>query len=194
MIVDDADGSLLVLDWDNLSRVDLTTGAITVVSDSTVGSGPDIEDTFVMALDDDLTTAWLSNTDGGSILRVDLTTGDRVTVSDNVSIGTGAPFTYIYDLTVDVALGRAYVLQNRPSSFGSSSFSPTHLLVVDLASGDRQVMTVDSDSSRSPLGFAQNLIRNPATGVLYVADPAWGGSILAVDPATECKAILSSGQ
>ncbi|HIF41834.1 MAG TPA: hypothetical protein EYQ74_12135 [Planctomycetes bacterium] len=190
LIVDDADRSLLVLDYDSLSRVDLATGAITVVSSAAVGTGPDIEGPTGMAVDESFASAWIPNDDGEALLRVDLTSGDRVIVSDNDSIGTGVPFINMGELAVDVDAGLAYMAQHN----SLMDVDTTCILVIDLASGDRRAMTLDADSSRSPLGFPRFLARDPATGLIYATDYGMGGSVFVVDPVSECKAILSSGQ
>ncbi len=131
IVFDSANNRVFIVDsgLEALVEVDLITGLRRIVSNDDNGEGVDFE--FPTGLD-------LSSTNGGVIISdpilnalvsVDLTSGDRDIVSD-VNNGGGVPYAGAQDIVVDQSHGRAFVLD-----------SGYHLLVVDLESGDRVVIS-----------------------------------------------------
>ncbi len=113
-------------------RVNLTTGDRTVLSDNAgTGSGPSITFPNDLALDLPGNRALILNRGSrDEVMAVDLTTGDRSIVSGE-GVGNGQAFRVPYYIDLDLANDRAFVFD----------LSVTGIIVVDLATGDRAVVT-----------------------------------------------------
>jgi hypothetical protein len=134
IVVSDAGGGVFAFDpstgaWlyeegdPALLGVDPVTGAATVISDATHGSGPMFVDPDRIAHDS--SGILVMDVASKAVFRVDLATGDRAIVSSRL-VGSGAEFQTLTALDVDLAADRAIV---------NDTFAG--LLSVDPATGDR---------------------------------------------------------
>ena len=163
----DAIGSRLILNDYNVGIVafDLSTGAFTVVSDVSIGNGPNIGRPWLMAIDPDDNRLVVYDDTQATLFLVDLTTGDRTVVSDNTGTGSGVLFDDPNSIAVDATNDVAFLHE-----------SGEVYLSVDLATGDRATLpevgsliglsfSMDFDSVRSRLAVV-----NWITPAVYTID------------------------
>lgn len=110
-----------------LYRVDLTTGARTLVTGRGVGSGPDLQTPYAVALDEAHGRAVVTDAQSAAVVAVDLSTGARTTVAD-ASTGAGTVLVAPRGLALD---GDRVFVGDGNAVLGGA------VLAVDLASGDR---------------------------------------------------------
>lgn len=118
------------------------------------------------------------------LIGVDAATGDSVVVADHF-IGTGPSFSLLQAIAIDAAGGRAFVYD-----------SPGVILAVDLLTGDRTIVS-DASTGTGPTlqDGAAAMVYDPGGARLIVAVPGVpveGDVVMAVDPATGDRTILSS--
>ena len=189
MVVDEAAGALIAIQGGGLVSIDVTTGAVTVISDGSTGSGPKFSSPHGLSVNAARTVAWILDHNLDALFRVDLATGARKIVAD-ATIGTGESLEDFGKLVVDDSAGKAYLTR---AQLYASSDAPNGLIIVDLATGDRVLMDQDSNASRSPLAWPDSIIRDGATGLLYLSDPRMQ-AIVVVDPVTGCNGVRSAAQ
>jgi sugar lactone lactonase YvrE len=189
MVVDEAAGALIAIQGGGLVSIDVTTGAVTVISDGSTGSGPTFSSPHGLSVNAARTVAWILDHNLDALFRVDLSTGAREIVAD-ATIGTGESLEDFSKLVVDDSAGKAYLTR---AQLYASSDAPNGLIIVDLATGDRVLMDQDSNASRSPLAWPDSIIRDSATGLLYLSDPRMK-AIVVVDPITGCNGVRSAAQ
>jgi hypothetical protein len=121
-----------------------------------------------------------------ALIRIDVATGDEVTVAD-AATGTGPAFNLLDALALDEANGRAFVYDE-----------PARILQVDLSTGNRTVVS-DTTTGTGPvfnIGTAA-MVFDTGGARLIVATPAlpkagsFDDSLVAVDPATGDRTVLS---
>jgi len=141
----EAGGTILVSDSTNfpvvsrrILRVDPATGARTVVSDATTGSGPALTGPGSLAVGAD---GGIYVTDGETVLRVDPASGDRAVVS-SATVGTGPAL----DGPEGIAFENDGKLVVSLVDFSSGTGS---ILRVDPATGDRAIVS-DKDTGGGP--------------------------------------------
>lgn len=148
-IILDPDGSIVFSmywqDADSVIRVNPTTGARSVVSSATVGSGPAFNlPTGIVRMSDGAYA--VVNRDGPAyVLRVDPTTGDRTVIS-GATVGGGNPMGLKYSIALDEG-GNLYV----------GDFTANSIVKIDPATGNRTTIssaTVGTGTNfSSPLGM-----------------------------------------
>jgi hypothetical protein len=116
---------------DSIFKIDLVTGAIVVISNSTIGAGPVFGTPWAIVLNNNDTSAYVTDSILTALFKVDLSTGDRTIISDSTT-GLGAAFADPVDLAINSQETTAFIVDaSRP--FGK-------LIRVDLATGDRQAI------------------------------------------------------
>ncbi len=119
------------------------------------------------------------------LVAIDLDTGFRTVISSN-DIGSGIPIRSVRSMAIDEAADTVYV-------HGDSSFSPLGAIIyaVDLATGDRRIISSATVGSGPMLPNTFKMAFNPDDGKLYSIHPSDGGQIhsLAVD--TGERALVS---
>jgi hypothetical protein len=184
IVLDETDPSrALVVDsrFGAVVAVDLASGERSLVSASSVGMGP--------ALESSLTSygIWLEEeralVGGGreaSLVAVDLATGDR-TILSGPSNGSGPAFIDVRAIVVDG--GRALALARH-----DVHPFPEGIFAVDLASGDRSILS-DSSTGAGPELCDANDIALAGREVLVAGD-----GLMAVDLASGDRRLIPRGQ
>jgi hypothetical protein len=143
----EADGDLLVLDEfapdgeGGVIRIDPVTGDRTAVSSNAIGTGPDFDDPFSLALEADgdiLVANFVGDGPERTVLRVDPVSGDRETVTSS-SVGDGPGIGTIGGITVEP--GGDILLANQDSLDGTAAAESSGVLRVDPESGDRTTVS-----------------------------------------------------
>ncbi len=194
-------GQIFVVDFDAgtgslgaLFRVDPTTGQRTVLSDfGNPGQGPlgmtpegiAIESTGqILVVDEDAGTGAL-----GGLFRVDPTTGQRTLLSDFGNAGQG-PLGYAPTAVAIESAGQALVVDY---NVGTSDLG--ELFRVDLATGDRTVVSDFGNPAQGPLGYMLADVTVESTGQVLAVDEDAGtgslGALFRVDPTTGNRILLS---
>jgi sugar lactone lactonase YvrE len=189
-----ADGSIYAAD--RVVRVDPNSGARTIVSDTTTGSGPAIAGIKGIAVE---ATGQLVIANGTSypsdpaelqrVMRVDPTSGARTIVADS-TIGSGPILGSAPRGIAVEATGQIVILENGNSGVG-------RVVRVDPRSGARTIVADAATGSGPILGSDPRGIAVEPTGWLVVADGDSTGSILdpgrvvRVDPTSGARTIVS---
>jgi DNA-binding beta-propeller fold protein YncE len=163
-----------------LVAVDLASGARSVISDNATGTGPALEDPGDLALDPANDRVLVTLPGHGTLLAIDLGTGNRTIVSEGRSDNAGTLLSVPRRLALDAEQRRALVLD-----------SGRHTLVaVDLATGDRTLVSGHSAGSghalRSPVSVAVDAQARRA----LIGDYA-EHELVAVDLATGDRTLLA---
>jgi len=156
-------GRVLVTDGSvgELVDVDLASGVRTLISGGGVGGGPDFEQPLDVAFDAStgLERALVLDPGLGGVVSVDLTSGDRTLVSGpGVGLGPVFHFDLSSPLSMKVAGGVAWVMDSSFDPFGG------RLLAVDLATGDRTLVSGDGVGAGRPLIFSYEFDLDAAGG------------------------------
>jgi hypothetical protein len=174
--------SLLVLEGGRLTRVSLSTGDRTVISSSTVGSGPFTTGFTAMALD---TRASSGNASALAIVAVsselvsiDLTTGDRTHVAD---LGFAGASYLQRDMRLDAEANRVYF-----SNIDLSGTPNPGLYSYDLGTNQRTTLA-DNDVGTGPFPRNPlNLLLDKQGNRIIVSDWIDGG-LISVDLRTGAR-------
>ncbi|MGB5255966.1 MAG: hypothetical protein WBN44_01825 [Woeseiaceae bacterium] len=157
--------------------IDLDTGDRQVISDSSIGTGPNINNTWDMEFDSangrlltvDLTT--------NAVYSVDIATGDRAVVSSPTR-GNGVSFTSPTTLALDPSNNRVFV------------YDIDRLYAVALDSGDRTVLSVNYINDGPIVRTARDMIYDPTLNRVLVAR-SLPAAIIAIDLATGDRTYVS---
>ena len=134
LALDAANDRVLVLDTGlGVFSVALATGDRVIVSDAATGTGPIWNFPRSLAFDPATGTAFVLDYTTDVLYAVDVATGNRSVVSDNVGAGTGPNFDVPHDMAPDFANNRVLVVDY---GFGNDA-----ILAVDLATGDRSFVS-----------------------------------------------------
>lgn len=165
---------------DALFVADLSNGDVSIVSNSSTGSGPNLgaHPHSVVWVDTD--RAVLVDGEREALLFVDLANGNRTLLSDK-NTGDGPMYNDITDIALDSANSRLLVLDDRPYP------RPDALLAIDLNTGDRIAVT-DEDVGDGPDIVSGTSIMLEV-GRALVADTT---ALMAVDPNDGTRTILAS--
>lgn len=162
----------------DLVAVDMTTGARSPF----VGAGTPITATTDLAIDAPgnrlIALAWDA---GPSLVAMDRTTGARTMLS-GPGVGSGAAIGSAHRLALNAAGDVAYVADG----------SAATITRVALASGDRTPFADAVTGTGPTLAFPYSVIVHPTTGVVYVGDLAGVPRIVAIDPVTKVRTVVSS--
>jgi streptogramin lyase len=175
---------------DTLYRIDPSTGARSVVSSSTTGSGP----SFVSPLDVSVDASGdliVVDESLAAIFRVDPITGNRSIVSGCNDVGcgslsgSGGAFSSPHDLFIDAG-GNGVLLDTALEAAMS----------VDLTTGDRVVLSASGVGSGTGFTVPRNVTID-ANGNILISDSGTTsnapGLIIRVDPLTGQRTVVSSG-
>jgi len=153
--------------------IDLATGARTLFSDATHGSGPPL--TNIYGLDLDAANGRVLGGADRALLSIDLITGDRTAISSE-TVGSG-PVTYANWPTYDAATNRFYTL-----GFTGELTEVTPAGVRTLLSDGKAVGS--GPTALAPLGLSFH------AGALWSTD-TWLDAAIRVDPATGARSVAS---
>ena len=197
LALDSASGTCFVFDWvpdgsqlpyqTRILAADLSTGALAVTSSGSKGSGP-LPSYATGEMEHDPVGGRLLLLQGftpGTLLAVDTITGYRSVVSGD-GVGAGPPFASAVGLELDLENGRAFAFNP------SYEFKPTlgALLSVDLASGDRQIVSSYTIGSGPWPHSQRKMTREPGGQRLLVAC-ALADLVLAIDTQSGDREIIS---
>lgn len=166
-----------------LVAVDLTNGNRSVISDANTGTGPEFSSLDAVALDAANNRALVYDDDLKALLAVYLNTGDRSLIAD-ASTGAGPIFTYS-DLTrveLDATNDRALLLNDW--------ILDASLLAVDLASGDRSVIS-DANTGAGPMFISPRSLAIDMTNHRALVTDRSLGALLTVDLESGTRSIIA---
>ena len=148
-----AAGRVLVVDGSlgELVGADLASGVRTLISGSGVGAGPDFISPYSVAIDESTGVERALVLDPGlkGVIAVDLASGDRSLVSGpGVGVGPAFHFELSSPLTLEASGGIAWVMDSSFDPFGG------RLLAVDLATGNRRLVSGEGVGAGRPLIFS----------------------------------------
>jgi hypothetical protein len=164
---------------DRILRVDPASGARTIVSDATTGTGPVLTGPYGLSVGAD---GGIYVTDGDSVLRADPFSGDRSVVS-SATVGTGP--------SLDGPAGIAFENDgNLVVSLVSSISRTGTILRIDPATGDRTTVS-DKDTGGGPrLRIAWGLEVGPKGKIAAVESPGEPTLCIPFCPNPLCLACL----
>jgi DNA-binding beta-propeller fold protein YncE len=152
-----------------LLRVDLKNGNREQISGPERGAGPALLLPLAVILEHNPERANALVLDGGDystdsaakLVRVDLESGDRTIVSDDVH-GEGPTLSGPRALAMDTSRGRVLVTCSRPEVGG--------IYAIDLDSGDRSVVSSASRGSGPEISFATEIVADALSDRAFVVD------------------------
>ena len=168
---------------DALFSIDLSTGDRTIVSSSTVGTGPDFESPWGIVLDSAGTTAYVMDASVDALFSIDLSTGDRTIVSSgdtSPAVGTGPAFEFPRGIAINSAGTMAYV----------TSYSLGALISVDLTTGDRTIVSNSGTGAGNLLKRPVGVVLNSTDTIAYLLD-AIEGILFSVDLSNGNQTVIS---
>ncbi len=181
LFLDTDNNQLFALTLTALTKIDLDSGSLEVISSASVGTGPAFVTSSGLAVDVSAQTAWLASYDQSSIIQVDLVTGNRVTLS-NASNGSGPNLSSApLGVVLDASNGRLLVAN------GSS------VIAVDLSTGNRSYFSNAGTAGPAIQGVRELALDEKRNRLLILTN---GGSLnypalLAVDLTTGERTLLS---
>lgn len=146
---------------------------------SVENSGPFLLHSSAFAWDAQTGRYYVADRASRSVLEVDPATGWRRAIS-SPALGGGAPLTRPHGLAI-LAPGNSLLVADEPDE----------LIRVDLASGDRTVVTAGGAGSGTSIGHPRAVAYVPALGRAFVMTQQ-PDRIVSVDPATGTRAVLTS--
>ncbi len=176
----------LIVDEIAVIAVDLTTGERTILSDNTT---PNINNPF-----SSLRGITVDTTDGrnralvvdqtlGSVIAVDLTSGERTVLSNSTTPDFDNPFSFPVDIVLDAAHNRALV----------AAFSLNAVIAVDLTTGKRTVLSNNTTPNASnPFSVLRSITldRDKNRALVLMEDHL--DTVVAVDLSSGARTILSN--
>ena len=140
---------------DAVLSVNLNTGDRIVLSGAGVGSGPAIDNPRTMAVDSTNALGYVANETNGEIVVVDLITGVRTLLTDNSDDGLDI----VEPTGVDLDSNNQRLLV---ADSGDGSTASIQLVAVDLASGEKQIMSSQAvGSGPTLLGMRDVVLTSP---------------------------------
>lgn len=153
-----------------IMRIDLDTGARTILSRQFPGSGPRLSSPAAVTLDPSGQHALVTDVGESALVAIDLATGERSVLSSN-DIGSGPALRSSFSLEVDTATNQAFIITGQS------------LTAVDLATGERSNISSANRGGGIAFSCPRELVLNPETNTVMIADPCtW--PLIRVDPAT----------
>ena len=141
--------------------VDTVTGARTLLSASTKGTGPTLRSVQSIILDKDNNRVLAANSnfsDGGFICAIDLTTGNRNIIS-GLGVGGGTPFGSVAYIASDTVNNRLLAADSKSNA----------IIAVDLTTGDR-VEVSGPNTGSGPLFGSPSGIALGENNIVFVID------------------------
>ncbi|MCK7598969.1 PQQ-binding-like beta-propeller repeat protein [Microbulbifer sp. CAU 1566] len=159
-------------DLESIYAIDLYSGERSRLSGPFIGNGPAISEFDILTVSNGRVFVVTDDAEASikGLAEIDLDSGDRVLISSE-SIGSGHLWDFATGLAVDENAGKAYI-----TDLGND------LVEVDIATGDRKVLSASSTSAHSNLVFEQNLglAASVARGAIYISS-CQANHLLAVD-------------
>jgi hypothetical protein len=162
-----------------LLAVDSVTGARTVLSSASTGTGNPLDYMTSLAWDPVRGQMLVGDWGQHAVVAVDLGTGDRTVIASE-SVGTGPVIATPYAVTWDPVRNRALVVDADVDA----------LLAVDLDTGVRTVISDDSTGNGPALLGVNGAAWDPWRERLLVVDEAWP-ALMAVDVVTGNRTMVS---
>ncbi|MGL6161659.1 hypothetical protein [Microbulbifer sp.] len=194
--LDSANNRALVADPElgSLVSVELDTGLRTIVSGadpenegSQIGAGTAFSSPNAVALDALNNRVLVADTGTDSLFSVDLTTGNREVLSgtdaDNgsVLIGAGPTLEFPSAAALDVDNNRLLLMDERLDA----------VIGVDLATGDRVILSGEGNGSGVEFGFPTSLTFDSVNNRVLVTDPHFDAALFSVDLESGQRSVLS---
>jgi|GEM_PF-1167011 len=171
--------------YGEIIKFDLTSGDYAVVSSSSdispVGNGPDLQTPNGIQLDYENQLLYVTDERSDSVLKIDIATGDRSTISGN-GVGSGDLLTQAMDLVADYDAGRIYVANG----------GGHNIVEVDMASGDQSVITDWTKGAGLRLVNPWSISRDADSDRLLVSDVDFDPALISVDIGTGNRSDISS--
>ena len=187
LVVSQSEDTVYVADMvnDAVYSVDLQTGNRTPVSDNVgTGTGTSFSVVYGIDINGDETKLYVVDAVLDALMEVDIATGNRVIISDS-GTGTGGHLENSYGLALNSAKTKAYVT-NQSAGAGS-------LVEIDLASGNRSVVSDASTGIGRDLTEPSSVALSPDGLKAYVVEDSWmSDSVYAIDLATGDRSGLST--
>lgn len=171
--IDSSNNLLYLVNLNTLFKVDLSTGNRTVVSNTTTGTGPSFSKASGLKVDVASQVAWLIDYQLEAVLQVDLLTGDRFILSDNITNGIGQQFNFPFAIVWDAVNSRLLV----------SEGDGTRIVAVNLNTGDRSILSDTTNTGPAMRSIREMSLDASRNRVLVVTNSGGGNNsdILAVD-------------
>ncbi|WP_020414600.1 Ig-like domain-containing protein [Microbulbifer variabilis] len=150
-------------------------------SSSPKGTGPDMVYPTSIALDEANGQLYVGDEGSDSILKIDIASGDRTTISGN-GIGGGESITSVMDLIVDIDNDQIYV----------AGGGRHNVLQVDIATGDRSIITSRTKGEGLRLYNPWSISRGADSKSLLVSGIHFDPVIMSVDTSTGDRTEISS--
>jgi hypothetical protein len=185
LALDAAQGRLLVIDSERhaLLGVDLETEARTLIAGDAIGSGPEMRDPSALVLDPEARRVLVHDDGQPALLAIELATGARTVLSSD-TVGGGVDLTAVRALAVDSSqAGRQRVLA------ASAMENANAIVAVDLATGERTVLSGAGVGTGPALDLPQPLIVDPARNRALAGMQT---GLVAVDLDTGDRTLLSA--
>jgi sugar lactone lactonase YvrE len=179
----DIENNRLIVSNGNLNAimaVDLTSKALTMISDRNVGTGEQLSYLYSMALSRDKTIAYVLDTGLNEIFSIDMNTGNRALVSGEFK-GSGDSLVSPKDLAVDDDIGLLYVVDSGLDA----------ILRINISTGDRVVISDSDVGSGTNFGRPEGIAIFGNNTMAYVADST-KDNIFIVDLSTGERTVLSA--
>ncbi|WP_444903128.1 Ig-like domain-containing protein [Microbulbifer sp. CnH-101-E] len=171
--------------YGEIIKFDLSSGDYSVISSSNssspTGTGADMVYPKGVALDEANGQLYVGDDSTDSILRIDIASGDRTTISGN-GIGSGEPVYQPMDLIVDFDSNQIYVANG----------SAQNILQVDIATGNRSVVTSWTKGKGLRLENPWSIGRGADSDRLLVSGILIDPVLMSVDTITGDRAEISS--
>ncbi|WP_444958637.1 Ig-like domain-containing protein [Microbulbifer sp. ZKSA002] len=171
--------------YGEIIEFDLLNGGYSVISSSNssspIGAGADMIYPKGIALDEPNGQLYVGDDSTDSILRIDIASGDRTTISGN-GIGSGEPVSQPEGLIVDVDSGKIYVTNGQVQN----------ILQVDISTGDRTVVTDWTKGEGLRLVNPQSISQGVSSDSLLVSGILFDPVIMSVDINTGDRTEISS--
>ena len=187
LIFDPTKNDLYCLDGgpDGLVRINTTTWNRTSIYDTSIGTGLNVFFSNALALNSSGTVAYIAETDllNDALFSVDLTTGNRTIISKySTGVGTGSSLLDPSRIIIDAAGTAAYLM---------SGWISRYIVQVDLATGNRTVVSSNSVGTGSTISSPNHFTLNPAETTAYIT--GLFGAVYAIDLATGNRSVVSDG-
>ncbi|AWF82661.1 hypothetical protein BTJ40_18620 [Microbulbifer sp. A4B17] len=171
--------------YGEIIRFDLLNGDHSVISSSNssspTGTGPDMVSPAGITLDEVNGQLYVGDEKTDSILKIDIASGDRTTISGN-GTGSGNSIYMPMDLTLDIDSGQIYVVNGNAQD----------ILQIDIASGNRSVVTSWTKGEGFQLHNPWSISRGPDSDRLLVSGIGFDPVIMSVDISTGDRTEISS--
>ncbi len=169
-IVDSAYRQLVLLNVD--------TGARRVISGEGTGGGPLFDDPRGVVVNAAETTAYVVQTDSGTVFSVNLSTGDRTLLSGDTA-GTGPTLSAPRRLVLDATGQRLLLVDSGLDA----------LVAVSLATGDRTVISDDTTGMGPPMASPRDVAMDTTRGRVLVADSS-ASALFAINLSNGDRTVL----